>query len=285
LTGYGHFNPGQVVDEWVDEDDTFKAVKTNGTLSTKIDKSWGLWVVGTKDPSYGTLEISIDNEVKGIVDCYAPTHQTRQLLFATTNVTYGGRHKVTLHQVGSKPVAFRSGYSLRSDHGMCDFVQKEYHVKAGEELMVNISRVLARTNGSVLVQAWPDTAFPGEDYEDVQERVVYEDNISMGSIIVKTMKRKKGQQKERKFMLRLSHPTSVILGFNYSTTIVISPGPTPSPTPSKSKKMSKAAIAGIAGGAAVILIAAVVIAVVALRRSGAQRDELLTISRDPMMSK
>jgi alpha-L-fucosidase len=291
LTGYGHFNPGQVVDDWVDEEDTFKAVKTNGTLTTKIERSCGLWVIGTKDPSYGTLEVYMDGQLKGSVDCYAPKHQTRQLLFHTYDV-HLGKHSVSLHQVGSKPVAFRAIYTLRSNRGMWDFMEKEYHVMAGDEVVVDISRVLGQIVSNVLVQAWPDTALPGEDYEDVAQNVRLISQQNLTNITVKTIRPKKWQPEEKRFTLRLSHPGPAIVGFNYSTTIIISPGPPPatspslSPSPShRSKSLSKAAIGGIAGGASVVLIVAVVVSVLVLRKQKSADGLLLTISEEPMVKR
>jgi hypothetical protein len=293
LSGYGNFNPGDIGLGWIDEDDCFIANGTDGRIRAPLGKSWGVWVYGSKDPSYGTLEVLIDGHVVGTVSCFAQKHETRQLLFSTIDMNYT-YHELEFHQVGSKPVAIHAAYHLNTDRGMYEFQAREYHVKAGHELQINLSRVLARRDGSVLVQAWPDTALPGEDYEDVCERVSFKGGEHWKVVTIKT--KHQVTVPERRFSLRLSHPAGGIIGFNYSTSIVIASDTTPSATCSASQslgpsatpaksKMSKAAIAGIAGGSAVIVIVAVVVVLVTLRKRRAADGLLLTISEDPMIRK
>jgi hypothetical protein len=264
LMGYTYFGAG---DGWVDKDDSWWAVGENVSLGRSQTCS-RLWIVGTKDPSFGTLRVRIDGEIWN-VSCKGDSHERRQILFSSGKLSMSS-HGLNMMQVGKDPIAIHAVYYLRDGQGMFEFEKTEYVVNEKTKLVkILVKRIDGSGNCSVRFDAWPDSAVPGKHYKDVSTRLEFvgdEENKTVTIPILDT----KGQ--DLMFYCRLSLPIGGILGFNYSANVVFR-------TPSK---LSKAAIGAIAGASALILVVAVVVSVIVMRKRDSVQG-LETISNEKMI--
>jgi hypothetical protein len=269
ILSYMHFNPGRDKG-WIDAGNSYLAIGEEGQLKGRNVQTSQFWIVGAKDPSYGKLRIRYhDKEV--IVSCWAPSYQPREILFASDYHRFGGTW-INMSQVGSDPVDVHVVYHTNNDHGIFAIDQKEYQVKGGDTLKVNVTRVNGTGNVSVLVQTWPDTARANEHYKDVAEVVEFGNNETWKIVEVEILK--KSHKEVLNFTCRLSLPQGAILGLTDRSTIHIAVG----------SGLSKGAVGGIIAGAVGILgIAVGVVLVVLLKRPKTSPAALVTVSEQPLV--
>jgi alpha-L-fucosidase len=264
LMGYAYFDPG-FNHGWIDDSDCYVAQGSSLKLHTTFANTTRVWVVGTTDPSYGELEVWIDDKQVGRVSCHSEKRQKRQLLFVSEDLKWA-KHKLELRQVGSKPVAIHAVYHTGNKYGMFEFGADQVNAD-GKKVEVTVRRVSGDGNVSVLFETWPDSALPGKHYEAVSKRLEFKTGEYEKKVTIKLLELKKGAR----FHCRLSDPVNGVIGFRYRTEIVFAPG------------LSKGAIAGIACGAGAILVVAVVVSFVCMRREGSAVG-LETVSGQPFLN-
>jgi hypothetical protein len=136
------------------------------------------WIVGNRDPSYGTMEIWVDGKHIADVDTSSSKHELEQVLYVSPPYDMSYKH-LELRYSG-KPIAVHAIYyrhkcgpitkwptcEPQGMPGLYELETNSYSVKRGEDLKVKVHRYAGSdTRSQVYLTTVPDTAVPGVDYE------------------------------------------------------------------------------------------------------------------------
>lgn len=218
---------------WVQEDigigNTGMYSSAAGTKASFTFTGTKAWVVGTKDPSHGIMEVWIDGEKVTDVDTYQSKRQISQILYATDDLSYG-EHTVEIVVKGDKNPSARGTsvgldgayYLNNNESGMFEIENTTYSVNEGDSVDLTIRRVGGSKGAtSVHFSTSPDSAVHGRHYQDVNETVNFEDGQETATISVPTIDNEE-KSGNVKFYCNIDTPSGdSLIGFNKKSEVTI----------------------------------------------------------------
>lgn len=193
---------------------------TNATLDLKFHGS-KLYLVGTKDPNHGNVEIKIDNGSAVTVNTQKSPRATGQILYESPDLTDGDHTlhlKVKDHAVGIEAALVINNKGL----GMVGFENSNYTMNENETKTLKLVRV-GGSSGKLTVTAQPN---PGSAIQDdynttLIPTVTFEDGETEKTVNVET-RRNTNKTGDQYFTSDLTSTTEgAILGFNSTARITI----------------------------------------------------------------
>jgi hypothetical protein len=176
------------------------------------------WIIGTRDPSFGKMKVSVEGWNLGEIDVKGPTHAEKQVLFESPPFNWGRKH-INIEQVGSAPIAIRAVYVMDNGGiGCLDLDDTVYSVQRGEIVKIRVVRfagVKKQTNCTF--QTYPESAYPGVDYESVSMDVLFEDYEQQKEITIKTYKGGTGSV----FRVEILPLQDAIIGYKWTAVVNI----------------------------------------------------------------
>ena len=179
------------------------------------------WIVGTKDPNHGTMDVYIDGNLVATPNAYQATRQLRQILYTTDDLPYG-EHTVRM-VCKNKATGLDAAFILDNNGaGMFEISPASYTVREGGTQDVTIKRV-GGTTGEVTVdfQTAPDSAVHGRHYNDVSKTVTFADGQDTAKVTVEAIENTEITG-DLRFFAEIVNPTGdAILGFNTRADVII----------------------------------------------------------------
>jgi alpha-L-fucosidase len=214
VIGYAEFGHGA---GWIEKELTWYANGTDCDMSKTITCSM-FWIVGTVDPSFGKMRVSVEGWPQGEVSLYSSTHAQKQILFESRTFKYQRNH-INIEQIGPEPIAIHAVYAVRnSGIGLLDLNDKEYSVPQGESVKIQIVRRAGHKKQiNCTFQTYPENARPNVDYESVSEDMTFEEEEDQKEITIKTHKGGAGSS----FHVELLPRDEAIIGFNWTAVVNI----------------------------------------------------------------
>ena len=180
-----------------------------------------VFLVGTKDPNHGTMEVFIDGVSQGIIDTSATTRSVGQMIYAS-DVLADGQHTLKL-VVKNKAIGIEAAAILdNGGKGMFELEYANYEMPEESEMDVTIKRV-GGSNGavSVLLQDNPGTAVQGDYYTTEGIKVDFADGETSKTVTIRT-KRDTKVKGDIFFTIELVEPTGgAIVGFTSEAVVTI----------------------------------------------------------------
>lgn len=247
---------------WKTEGDVIVSSTAGSTAEFTMDGTTKSYIVGTTSDDYGQFDVYIDDKFIKTVDAKSTGTIQRVKLFDGPDLDLG-KHTMKV-VVKSGKVAIHAFYWLKNNGvGMFEIVG-DTSVKRGSTLNLKVQRV-GGSKGAVSVTflTAPGTAVHGEDYEDVQVVLNFNDGETEKSASVKTIDN--GKTGEFNFFTQLNNPSgNAYLGWNDNVQITIKN----KNSLSAIRVHSKTAM-GIAAGALVVAAVALIVGAVIMRRRAA----------------
>ena len=179
------------------------------------------WIVGTKDPNHGTMDVYVDGNLVATPDAYQPNRQLKQILYVTDDLPYG-EHTVRM-VCKTKATGLDAAFILDNNGaGMFEIDPASYTVLEGGTQNIVIKRV-GGTSGEVSVdfQTAPDTAVHGRHYNDVNETVTFADGQDTAEVTVEAIENNEVTGDLRFFAEIVNPAGGAILGFNTRADVII----------------------------------------------------------------
>jgi alpha-L-fucosidase len=256
---------------WVSTEESWTATGTGCSLIFKFVGST-FWILGNKDPSYGDMKIYIDMKYVAQASCYASTHQTKVILFRYDTLDHG-RKRIDIRQVGVKPIAINSLWSLSNRlHGVFELDATSYRVPPASPLTVKIHRTNGSVGGAIVtLQTVPDTALPGVHFQHVRQEVFFNHTENLKEVTIHVQPGSGGLRFHVEIVVPLGNS---MIGFNHTAMVEIWSNELESSQEGKSVKNWVILVVGLCGVSVICLI---VIWIVKWRREGVDKlvnDEL-----------
>jgi hypothetical protein len=229
IASYGEFQ--KTKGNWVEDDDCYLGTGESGTLLTQlyIRKFVKFWVMGNKDPNYGTMEVWVGGKHIADVDTSSSKHEREQMLYASEVHNLSGE-KIEL-KFNGKPIAIHSMYfrvicecritgcEPCETYGMYELESRSFSVKRGEDLKVKVRRVGGSScHSHVYVTTVPDTAVPGVDYEHLSTDLSFDNGEVEKEVTIKVHSSGSGSQ----FSVEIMGATKgTIVGDNWTASVKI----------------------------------------------------------------
>ncbi|MGL5378464.1 alpha-L-fucosidase [Clostridium sp.] len=218
---------------WIQEDigigNTGMYSSAAGTRASFTFTGTKAWVVGTKDPSHGIMEVWVDGEKVTEVDTYQARREISQILYSTEDLAYG-EHTVEIVVKGTKNPSARGtaigldgAYYLDNNAaGMFEIENKSYTVDESESQEITIKRVGGTTGeATVHFSTSPDNAVHGRHYKDVNETIHFADGQETAAVVVETIDNEE-KTGDLKFYCNIDTPTNgSLIGFNKKAEVTI----------------------------------------------------------------
>lgn len=195
------------------------------------------WIVGTKDPNHGTMDVYIDGKLVATPDANQATRALKQILYVTDDLTYG-EHTVRM-VCKNKATGLDAAFVLGNNGaGMFEIDPASYTVDEGKSQNITIKRV-GGTTGEVTVefQTAPDTAVHGRHYNDVSKTVTFADGQDTATVAVETIENQEITGDLRFFAEIVDPKGGAILGFNPQASVIIKDNDTASGTKEDLKEL------------------------------------------------
>lgn len=181
------------------------------------------YVIGTKDPNHGQMEVYVDDVLVDTVNTHAGSRSTKQVLYASEDLEHK-HHKVTLKSV-SKPIGLDALVYVDKTGGAFSIEKPAYTVTTGKTVDVKIKRVGASNEeATVRILTPPGTAVQGQYYTDITDLVLtFAPNEKEKTVTVET-KAIENLKESKEFYIMVTTPSdNATIGYNEMATIVINP--------------------------------------------------------------
>jgi hypothetical protein len=261
IVPYGEFQIAQ--GSWVEDEECLLGTGESGTLQMK--RNFGrFWVMGNKDPSYGTMQIWVEGKHVADVDTSSSTHEREQILYVSeptdvsqkqVQIKYSGK-PIAINAVYFREICgptWGACYPLHAE-GMFELESKSYSVKRGEELKVKVRRVTGSYgNSSVFLTTVPVTAVPGVDFDHVSTDLTFDQGEVEKDVIIRVHSSGSGSH----FSVELMGPIGGgLVGDNWTSLVsIVGNGLGESKVEVKTFALGTVILCGVAG----LLIAVLVI--------------------------
>ena len=179
------------------------------------------WIVGTKDPNHGTMDVYVDGDLVATPNAYQPNRALKQILYTTDDLPYG-EHTVRM-VCKNKATGLDAAFVLDNQGaGMFEIDPASYTVNEAGTQDVTIKRV-GGTDGEVTVdfQTAPDTAVHGRHYNDVSKTVTFEDGQDTATVTVEAIENTEVTGDLRFYAEIVNPGGGAILGFNTRADVII----------------------------------------------------------------
>ena len=180
-----------------------------------------VYLVGTKDPNHGTMEIFIDGVSKGIIDTSATTRSVGQVIYASEDLS-DGAHTLRL-VVKNRAIGIEAAAVLNNGgKGMFEIADGDFRMYEESERTITINRVGGSVGeASVIVQDNPGTAVQGDYYTTEGIVLTFAEGETSKTAVIRT-KRDTKVKGDIFFTLELVEPTNgAITGFNAESVVTI----------------------------------------------------------------
>ncbi|WP_050698427.1 alpha-L-fucosidase [Anaeromassilibacillus senegalensis] len=179
------------------------------------------WIIGTKDPGHGVMDVYIDGTKVASPNAYQANRQLKQVLYETDTLPYG-EHTVRMVCINKATGLDAALVLANKGAGMFEIEPKTYTVNEGATTEITIKRV-GGTAGSVSVdfETSPDTAVHGRHYNDVSKTVTFADGQDSATVTVEAIENNELTGDLRFFGDIVNPADGAILGFNTRAEITI----------------------------------------------------------------
>ena len=179
------------------------------------------WIIGTKDPGHGVMDVYIDGTKVASPNAYQANRQLKQVLYETDTLPYG-EHTIRMVCVNKATGLDAALVLANNGAGMFEIDPKTYTVNEGATTDITIKRV-GGTDGSVSIdfETSPDTAVHGRHYNDISKTVTFADGQDTATVTVEAIENNEMTGDLRFFGDIVNPADGAILGFNTRAEITI----------------------------------------------------------------
>ena len=154
--------------------------KSNDFASYEF-KGNSFFLIGSFDPTFGKLNVFVDDELVSTVDCYSPEMKSNQLLYHFDGVLSSNVfHTIKLQSANGKAVQIASLNIIdNQERGIFEFTQREFVAHVNQK---SARITIQRTGGSkgkatIKLVTASGSASLGKNFDMVSQNVIFDDCV------------------------------------------------------------------------------------------------------------